>query len=194
MRSKLLVLSGTYLKAVRKHTAASKLLRLSLAVCAKSGVKIEDCGFRTMQEVPSTPSVIKLHFEGEPGSKSFNSWREEFARKFLEMEMEPLDSELFRISVRLDALPGVVSCNGLGTPQRSYSPPGAVQSSGDFVVLMPRGMRMRYEQSRLAEEASNGSVTLNDTSRPWRLDTIDSQLKLTATRIPRQNLLALVPN
>src|SRR5262245_25878990 len=81
MRSKLLVFSGTYLKTVRKHTAASKLLRLSLAVCAKSGVKIEDCGFRTMQEVPSTPSVIKLHFEGEPGSKSFNSWREEFARK-----------------------------------------------------------------------------------------------------------------
>jgi hypothetical protein len=80
-----------------------------------------------MQEVPSAPSVIKLRFEGEPDSKSFHSWRDEFARKFLEMEMEPFGSALFRISVRLDALPGIVICNGLGTPQRSYSPPGPVQ-------------------------------------------------------------------
>src|SRR5262245_4159888 len=127
-----------------------------------------------MQEVPSAPSVIKLRFEGEPDSKSFHSWRDEFARKFLEMEMEPSGSALFRISVRLDVLPEVVICNGLGTPQLSYSTPGAGQSSGDFVVLLPRNMRMRYEQGRLAEEASNGSVLLNDTSRPWRLDTIDN--------------------
>src|SRR5262245_43586717 len=40
-----------------------------------------------MQEVLSAPSVIKLRFEGEPGSKSFDSWLEEFARKILEMEM-----------------------------------------------------------------------------------------------------------
>jgi AraC-like DNA-binding protein len=147
-----------------------------------------------MQEVPSVPSVIKLRFEGEPDSKSFHSWRDEFARKFLEMEMEPFGSALFRISVRLDALPGVVICNGLGTPQRSYSPPGAVKNSGDFVVLLPRGARMRYEQGRRAEEACDGDVLLNDTSRPWRLEMIDNQLKLTATRIRRESLLALVPH
>ena len=108
--------------------------------------------------------------------------------------MEPLGSALFHISVRLDALPGLVICNGVGTPQRSYSSPGAVQSSGDFVVLLPRGGRMRFEQGRLAQEACNGSALLNDTSRPWRLDVIDNQLKLTATRVPREGLLALVPN
>jgi AraC-like DNA-binding protein len=147
-----------------------------------------------MQEVPSAPSVIKLRFEGEPDSKSFHSWRDEFARKFLEMEMEPFGSALFRISVRLDALPGIVICNGLGTPQRSYSPPGAGQNSGDFVVLLPRGARMRYEQGRRAEEACDGDVLLNDTSRPWRLEMIENQLKLTATRIRRESLLALVPH
>ena len=147
-----------------------------------------------MQEVPSAPSVIRLRFEGEPSSKSFHSWRDEFARKFLEMEMEPVGSALFRISVRLDALPGIVICNGLGTPQRSYSPPGAVQNSGDFVVLLPRGARMRYEQGRRAEEAYDGDVLVNDTSRPWRLEMIENQLKLTATRIRRESLLALVPN
>lgn len=147
-----------------------------------------------MQEVPLAPSVMKLRFEGEPGSKSFHSWRDEFARKFLEMEMEPLGSALFHISVRLDVLPGLVICNGVGTPQLSYSPRGAVQSSGDFVVLLPRGRRMRYEQGRFAQEACNDSALLNDTSRPWRLDTIDDQLKLTATRVPRESLLALVPN
>jgi AraC-like DNA-binding protein len=147
-----------------------------------------------MQEVPLAPSAIKLLFEGEPGSKSFHSWLEEFARKFLEMEMEPFGSALFRLSVRLDALPGLVICNAVGTPQRSHPPPGALQSSGDFVVLLPRGRRMRYEQGRLAEEACDGSVLLSDTSRPWRLDMIDNQLKLTATRIPRESLLALVPN
>ncbi len=88
----------------------------------------------------------------------------------------------------------LVICNGVGTPQRSYSPPGEVQSSGDLVVLLPRGSRMRYEQGRFAQEACNGSVLLNDTSRPWRLDMIDNQLKLTATRIPRESLLQLVPN
>jgi transcriptional regulator GlxA family with amidase domain len=53
---------------------------------------------------------------------------------------------------------------------------------------------MRYEQGRAAQQACNGGVLLNDTSRPWRLVTIDNQLQLTATRIPRESLLELVPN
>src|SRR5262245_57592299 len=120
-----------------------------------------------MQDVTLAPPVIRLRFEGDPRSKSFHRWREELAREFLGMEMEPLGSALFRISVRLDALPGLVICNGVGTPQRSYSPPGEVQSSGDLVVLLPRGSRMRFAQGRFAQEVCNGSVLLNDTSRPW---------------------------
>jgi AraC-like DNA-binding protein len=137
--------------------------------------------------------VIKLQFEGELNSKSFHSWREEFARAFLEMEIEPLGSALFRAFIRVDALPGLAISNSVTTPLRSYPPPAALQSSGDFVALFPRGTGMRYEQGRFAQNARDGIVLLSDTSRPWRLDMTELH-QLCAARVHRERLLAFVPN
>src|SRR5262245_24054826 len=146
-----------------------------------------------MQDLPSAPPVIKLHFEGEPSSRSFHDWREEFARAFLEMEIEPLGSALFRGFVRIDALPGLAIGNSVTTPNHSYPLPAALQSTGDFVALLPRGACMRYEQGRFAQNACDGSVLLSDTSRSWRLDMTNLQ-QLTFARVPRERLLAFVPN
>jgi hypothetical protein len=59
------------------------------------------------------------------------------------MEIEPLGSTLFRASIRVDALPGLVISNSVTTPTHSYPLPAALQGSGDFVALLPRGARMR---------------------------------------------------
>src|SRR5262245_24311655 len=64
---------------------------------------------------------------------------------------------------------------------------------GRFVALLPRGTGMRYEQGRFAQNARDGSVLLSDTSRPWRLD-MTKLHRLCAARVPRERLLAFVPN
>jgi AraC-like DNA-binding protein len=146
-----------------------------------------------MQASEPPPPVIELTFEGEPNSKSFQAWHEECARGFFAMDFEPLDTDLFRMAVRFDCMPSLVIANGTGTPQRSSSPRSALaKTSGEFALLVPRCTQLHYAEGRRATDAGSGGVLLSDTSRPWQLELRPLQ-RLTAVRIPRQTLLALVP-
>jgi AraC-like DNA-binding protein len=137
--------------------------------------------------------VINLRFEGEPDSKPFHAWREEFALGFLDMDFEPLGTGLFRANVRLNSLPGLHICDANGTPQRHSSPRKTSRRSGGFGVLLPRGTRIRHEQGGKSTELGDGEVLLGDMSRPWQTDMAPLQ-RVTGFIIERKMLLALVPN
>src|SRR5262245_28210654 len=146
-----------------------------------------------MQDVPSAPSVIKLHFEGEPNSRSFHSWREEIAREYLDMDFVPLGTGLFRADVRVNALPGLCICDATGTPQRHYSRLETSRRSGRFGVLLSRGTRFRHEQDRKSTELGDGDVLLGDLSRPWQSDMAPFR-RVTGLVVKHEVVLALVPN
>jgi AraC-like DNA-binding protein len=136
--------------------------------------------------------VLSLSFEGEPDGKPFHSWREEIAREYLDMDVEPLGTDLFRAAVRLNVLPGLLICDATGTPQRNSSPPETNRRSGVFGVLLSRGTRIRHEQGGRSTELEDGGVLLADLSRPWQTDFAPFQ-RATAVVVDHETLLELVP-
>lgn len=135
---------------------------------------------------------MRLFFEGEPDSKPFHAWREEFAREYLDMDFEPLGSGPFRADVRLIALPGLHIGHATGTPQRHYSPRETSRRSGSFSVLLSRGTRVRHEQNGKSTELGDGGVLLGDFSRPWQTELAPLQ-RASGLILERETLLELVP-
>jgi AraC-like DNA-binding protein len=136
--------------------------------------------------------VLRVGFAGNTKGAAYEHWREELARGFVRVDVEPLTDSPVHIQSAIHLFPGAVVGQGGGTASRYMRTRELIETGIDDLILTVPIAPMEFICSGVLLKLSDSIVSLHELSLPGEFRLADGEYCI-GIRIARGRLLALCP-
>lgn len=139
------------------------------------------------------PDPISIAYAGAPRGLRFEAWREELARGFCRLDIQPSEGEYISCNLEIVPLSSLALAFPSGTSaQFSRTRDLLSDANDDFVLLAATAGRVLVTQSRRPIELRESQMCMVEMNAPGAV-VLANRSRFTTTRIPRRELLRVCP-
>jgi AraC-like DNA-binding protein len=139
-------------------------------------------------------AVFHSQYAGRTSGPRYEAWREEFARKWISVDFNPIDDDYIASEINATQLSFVTLATMRGTPLHFDRRNDAGRdASSKFFLVLASGCRMRTFQRGRSIDLAPGEMTLMSGDEPARVTQATKGVRW-SLRIPRQHLADMCRN